>query len=189
MVRPKDLPIVHPRYEHRPLSAAEVIELAHHWPVVGVNLDDPLVKAIGRLNPGVAMSTVFTEARRLGYLVAISPDSNDRSEDIANLMILWSWWCAAAGRPEICMQTEAEGTYRVRVDLGTTDSIWSLSVFRLFARMLQETMGDTLLGDSWLFTEDVFEVNHLDHEQAVDVTRGVLDICLDRRFRVKRSAR
>jgi len=53
--------------------------------------------------------------------------------------------------------------------------------------MLKETIGDLLLGDSWLFTEDVFEVNHLDHEQAISVTRGVLDICLDRRFLVTRT--
>jgi hypothetical protein len=188
MVRPTDLPVVHPTYEHRPLRAAEVIELAHNRPVAGVNPDDPLMKAIGRLNPGVIMNGIFREARQQGYLLALSPDGYDRQGDISDVIDLWSWWCAAAGHPEICMQAEAEGTYRVRVDLGTTGSSWNLSVFRLFARMLKETIGDLLLGDSWLFTEDVFEVNHLDHEQAISVTRGVLDICLDQRFRVSRTA-
>jgi len=54
--------------------------------------------------------------------------------------------------------------------------------------MLKETIDDLLLGDSWLFTENVFEVNHLDHDQAISVIRGVLDICLDQRFRVTRTA-
>jgi len=189
MVRPTDLPVVHPTYEHRPLRAAEVIELAHNRPVAGVNPDDPRVKAIGRLNPGVIMNGVFREARQQGYLLALSADGYDRNGDLANLIDLWSWWCAAAGHPEICMQSEAEGTYRVRVDLGTTGSTWSLRIFQLFARMLNETIGDQLLGDSWLFTEDVFEVNHLDHEEALNVVRGILDICLDRRFLITRTAR
>ncbi|MGI8484272.1 MAG: hypothetical protein ACR2OU_08410 [Thermomicrobiales bacterium] len=83
MVRPTDLPVVHPTYEHRPLCAAEVIELAHNRPVAGVNPDDPLVKAIGRLNPGVIMNGVFREARQQGYLLALSPDGYDRKGDIS----------------------------------------------------------------------------------------------------------
>lgn len=54
------------------------------------------------------------------------------------------------------MQSEQEGTYRVRVDLATAGATWKLSVFRLFARMLQDVMDAMVLGDSWLFTEDVF---------------------------------
>ncbi len=189
MVTPADLPVVHPRYEPRPLTPAEVIELAHNRPVARVNPDDPHVKAIGRLNPGVAMSTSLNEACKQGYLLALSPDAYDRNGAIANLINLWSWWCAAASHPEIIMHPERNGTYRVRVDLATAGATWKLSVFRLFARMLQDVMGDVVLGDSWLFTEDVFEVNHLDHEQAIHVTQGALDICLDRRFLIKRKHR
>jgi hypothetical protein len=96
--------------------------------------------------------------------------------------MLWGWWCAAAGPPEIVLRT-ARGTdaVQLRCDLSPTGQSWGFDAFRTMARLL----GDQQPVDcaSWLFTQDELQIDGLEMEEAIAVVRGLVDVATAGRFR------
>lgn len=174
-----DLPTVEPQWDARPITAAEIVAIAHGREVRGVNPDDTRIREMRRGLLGNGARTAFDEARRTGYLLVNRHLLyQDGAEE--KLRLVWTWWCVAAGHPDITLtatSTDAE----VRCDIATTERAWQTDMFGHIVRMLSPIV----LPDhgTWTVTRTLMEVTGMQMGDAIFLARDLVDIATAGRFR------
>jgi hypothetical protein len=176
-----DFPLVSPQWTPRRLSAAEVVRLVQGDDVPGVPPHHPCIVTLRRGLPTNYSRVAFIEARRDGYL--FMGDKIDRSNGEAiQLRDVWRWWCSAAGHPYIVLGVAGDtGQARIRCDISTTGNDWSFGAFAAIGKLV-EPLAPYPEG-SWLFTSDELQLDGIDMDDAVHITRALVDLATAGRFR------
>lgn len=181
MIRTHDLPTVSPQWSPRRLSAREVVQLVQGDDVPGVDPTHFVVHLLRRGLPGNYARMAFAEARRQGYLF-VNQGHYEGPRVVSQLQEIWSWWCSAAGHPEIVLSTVPASNYaRIRCDISPTGQDWSFGAFAAIGKLLEPLV--SYEEGSWLFTTDELQLDGIEMDEAIHIARALVDLGTAGRFR------